>query len=85
MSNSAPTMPVPLQAILEAELAAGNRIAEVSSWPPKCSLLVILQRPFASKYAAAAGVEFAELNDSHYWKAEYRYNGGAQVLACGFK
>lgn len=56
MSNSAPTMPVPLQAILEAELAAGNRIAEVSSGPPKCSLLVILQRPFASKYAAAAGV-----------------------------
>ncbi|WP_280151985.1 hypothetical protein [Piscinibacter sp. XHJ-5] len=85
MSNSAPAMPSPLQAILEAELAAGNEVAEVSSWPPKCSLLVILRHPFNSKHTAAAGVEFAEINDSHYWKAEYRYNGGAQVLACGFK
>ena len=80
-----PTMAKPLQVILEAELAAGNSIAEISSWPPKCGLLVILRRAFAQAYELSPDVEFAEINDTHYWKSEYRYKGGAQALACGFR
>jgi hypothetical protein len=78
-------MAASLQAILDAELVAGNVVAEVSDWPPKCELFVLLRRPFARRYAADGGLQFAEVNDSHYWKAEYRFDGGVQVLACGFK
>lgn len=79
-----PAMAAPLQKILDAELAAGNEIKEVSSYPPKCALLVILRRPFSLAYAEDSDVEFAAINDTHYWKAEYRYKGGQQTLACGF-
>ena len=77
-------MAVPLQAILEAELAAGNAVAEISSWPPQCELLVILRHSFRSAPIQPAEVAFAEVNDGHYWRSEYRYKGGVQVLACGF-
>lgn len=74
----------PLKKILDAELALGNSIQEVSDWPPKCHLLVVLKRPFSRSYELERHVEFAELNDRHYWKAEYRYREGVQCLACGF-
>ena len=74
----------PLKKILDAELALGNSIQEVSNFPPKCFLLVILKRPFNRPYELEGCVEFAEINDPHYWKSEYRYRGGAQCLACGF-
>jgi hypothetical protein len=77
-----PSMASPLQAILDAELAAGNEVAEVTAWPPKCQLLVILREPFRRSYTMSEGVEFAEINDGHYWKSEYRYNGGMHTLAC---
>lgn len=77
-------MALQLQVILDAELAAGNYIAEVSAWPPKCSLLVILGRKFRTKPILTADVTLHEINDPHYWKAEYRYLGGVQSLACKF-
>src|SRR5688572_16096873 len=76
-------MPGPLQAILEAELAAGNEISKVSALPRKCSLLVILRRPFKCNYAAVPGVDFAEINDSHYRKEEYRYGGARRCWRAG--
>lgn len=78
-------MAAPLQRILEAELARGNTIAEVSAWPPKCRLLVLLKRPFSGCYDAPGEVEYAKIDDRHYWKSEYRFNDGEEVLACGFK
>lgn len=39
-------MASPLQTIHEAELLAWNRIVEVTAWPPKCELLVILAKNF---------------------------------------
>ncbi len=74
----------PLRKILEAELALGNTIEEISDWPPKCHLLVILKRPFNRPYELEEHVEFLELNDPHYWKSEYNYRGGVQTLACGY-
>ena len=74
----------PLKKILDAELELGNQIQEVSAWPPRCQLLVILQRPFNHQYEVGLNVEFAEINDRNYWKSEYRYRGGTQVLACNF-
>lgn len=79
-----PAMAVPLQQILEAELKAGNFVVEVSAWPPKCMLLVILGRSFMTKGERTADVTFHEISAPHYWKAEYRYLDGAQTLACRF-
>jgi hypothetical protein len=80
--NGTPTMAVPLQRLLDAELQAGNRIVEVSSWPPKCKLLVILEHRFRNVETVSSGVTFHELHGPHYWRAEYRYDDGAEVLAC---
>ncbi len=77
-----PSMEPPLQTILEAELAKGNEMKEVSSWPPKCKLLVILKYRFAGFYEVSEEVEFRTLNDPYYWYSEYNLRGGIQTLAC---
>jgi hypothetical protein len=77
-------MSPPLQSILDAELARGNEVVDVSDWPPKCHLLVILKMPFQRSYLPLVDVEYQDINDTHYWKAEYRYKGGLQCLACRF-
>ena len=79
-----PQMAAPLQRILESEVARGNTIAEVSAWPPKCRLLVLLKKPFFTRYETPGEIEYASIDDRHYWKSEYRFNGGEEVLACGF-
>jgi hypothetical protein len=79
-----PPLAPPLQAILDAELCSGNEVVEASDWLPKCELLVILRHPFRRAYATSTSVKFVEINDPHYWKAEYRYNGGMHTLACKF-
>ena len=85
MNLTKPKMAEPLQRILDAELAKGNEIVEVADWPPKCRLLVILRSRFHDDYLPLAEVEYAEINDPHYWQAEYDFRGGQQTLACGFK
>lgn len=84
MTHKKPVMAPPLQSILEAELARGNEVVEVADWPPKCQLLVILKIPFQKSYLPLPEVEYADINDSHYWKAEYNFKGGLQCLACRF-
>jgi hypothetical protein len=77
----------PLQPILQAELGRGNRVLEVSEWPPSCRKLVLLERPFRTRHPLAPGVAFETLNDPRYWKAEYRFEvapGVWECLACGF-
>jgi hypothetical protein len=74
----------PLRRILDAELAIGNAIQEISSWPPKCQLLISLKYPFRQAYEVEKDVTFLELNDLHYWKSEYHYLQGVQTLVCGF-
>jgi hypothetical protein len=71
----------PLQAILRAELARGNKVRDQGPWLPDCPLLVMLDRPFGRKHAGAV---YEVLNDPHYWKASYRDAATGEVLACGF-
>jgi hypothetical protein len=84
MNQTIQGLAAPLQSILDAELACGNTVAEVANWPPKCELLVILRRPFHRTYLPLPDVEFAEINDIHYWKSEYQYKESRQVIACKF-
>jgi hypothetical protein len=78
-------MVAPLQQILDAELARGNTVVASSPWGPGCRLLVLLKRPFGVLYPTAEGVEYVHVDDPHYWKSEYRFHGGQEVLACGFE
>ena len=80
-----PPLAPPLQAILDAELAAGNSIQEISAWPPTCKLFIILRRKFRLAYSLVPPVSYRLLNDGHYWYAEYAFATGQQLLACGFE
>ncbi len=73
-----------LNTILKAELGHGNHIVENSHWPPKCVKLVILENKFSRRYDDQT-LEFAEINDPHYWFAEYRTKDGSEMLACKAK
>lgn len=75
-------MAAPLQAILKAELARGNRVLDRGEWPPHCDRFILLARPFGKRYPLIAGLAYELLDDPHYWKAEYRH--GRECLACAF-
>jgi hypothetical protein len=77
----------PLQQILESELGRGNRIRSASDWPPRCVMLVLLDRPFKRRHRLAPGMDFKKLDDPHYWQAEYSVEiepGKWECLACDF-
>lgn len=73
-----------LRALLDTELASGNRVLEafVGWWSPD-SVVVILAWPFRHNHAPLpAGIEFAKLNSPHYWQAEYRHDASGHILGC---
>jgi RimJ/RimL family protein N-acetyltransferase len=75
-----------LKPILDAELAAGNEIGDCTrGWPEKDSIIVALRKPFRSPTAPLpANVEYREVNDTHWWKAEYAAKKPVHLLTCGF-
>ena len=72
-----------LNEILKIELARGNEVKEDSAWPPKCKKLVILRFCFGQQYETGK-LDYREINDRHYWFAEYSTTNGSECLACGF-
>jgi hypothetical protein len=82
-----PTPPLcaELQPLLDAELAAGNRIAyhHLNAGPD--ALAVMLKKPFKTKPAGLpSSVTHTEVNDPHWWLAEYRCATHRHLLACQF-
>ena len=79
---------IPLKEILNKELNCGNRVIETSKseWSNgKNILMIFLANPFAVKYDFDPDVlEYNELNDPHYWKAEYYDSRNNCVLACNY-
>jgi hypothetical protein len=75
-----------LQMILEAELAAGNTIAEASRGVGKPTAVhVALRRPFLTQQSSVPpGVAYREINDPHWWKAEYEHSATGHLLVCRF-
>jgi hypothetical protein len=73
-----------LRAILEAELAAGNEVAETGGgWPDADSVFVRLRDPFRTKpLPLPAGIVYTEPNDPHWWKADYTSSAPRHTLAC---
>lgn len=78
-----------LRIILQAEIAEGNEVCETSSGGFfNCSdnhLFVWLKYPFKSPIRNdLAGIVYRNIDDRHYWKAEYDDAENHQTLACKF-
>jgi len=73
-----------LNAILRDELALGNEIAEESAWPPKCKKLIILKHRFIRNHKTTT-LTYNQINDPHYWYADYSTIDQTECLACKFK
>jgi RimJ/RimL family protein N-acetyltransferase len=73
-----------LQTLLRAELEAGNEVLETGGgWPDADSVFVRVKHPFRARPASLPdGVEYLELNDPHWWKAEYGTRSPRHILAC---
>jgi RimJ/RimL family protein N-acetyltransferase len=62
-----------LAELLRAELAAGNEVMESGrGWPDAASVFVRVKHPFRARPATLPNdVTYNEVNDPHWWKAEY--------------
>ncbi len=73
-----------LKKILTQEVDLGNEIVETSKgWPDEKTIIIFLKRPFLEQYTFE-NVEFRNVDDPHYWKAEYVDHSTKHVLACKF-
>jgi hypothetical protein len=73
-----------LSPILKAEIAKRNRVTEASRGYPG-AVNVWLSSPFRTKPAKLpAHVVHRDVNDPHYWLAEYSCTKHNHFLACGF-
>ena len=71
--------------LVERELAAGNSVAETYRGYPAAGVNVWLGLPFRAKHTELpAHVVFNNVNDPHYWLAEYACTKHGHVLACPF-
>jgi hypothetical protein len=75
-----------LRTILDAELAAGNTIAAASRGVGKPTAVhVALRRPFLTLQSSLPSfVTYREINDPHWWKAEYEHSATGHLLVCRF-
>lgn len=73
-----------LQAVLDAELKAGNKVADVGrDYPDKGSTCVTLTKRFKNKYKTT-GLLYSLTHDPHYWYADYSTMGTPKhLLICG--
>jgi hypothetical protein len=85
-SNRLDQLARPLRPLLEAELAAGNEVQDSGAdFPRPGSFLVRLRRKFrAIPTELPADVVYRELNDVHWWQAEYEHSPSGHFLVCGF-
>lgn len=70
--------------ILQSELEAGNRVQETyRGWVSEDHIFVFLEYPFRSQYQFP-GIQYRDVDDPHYWKAEYDDARNHQTIACDF-
>lgn len=73
-----------LTEILNQEVKLGNEIVETSKgWPDEKTIIIFLKKPFINEYQLE-NVEYRNIDDPHYWKAEYVDHSTKHVLACKF-
>ena len=74
-----------LEKILFNELKAGNKIREISvgGFGDEKHLYIFLNKTFINK-KNYNNIKYIEINDPHYWKAEYTDIKNKQTIACTF-
>lgn len=73
-----------LTQILNREIELGNEIVETSKgWPDLNTIIIFLKKPFIDEYKIK-NTEYRNIDDPHYWKAEYFDSLTNHVLACKF-
>ncbi|MEI0580094.1 hypothetical protein [Brachyspira pilosicoli] len=74
-----------LEKILYSELKAGNTIREISvgGFGDEKHLYIFLNKTFINK-KNYNNIKYIEINDPHYWKAEYTDIKNKQTIACSF-
>jgi len=73
-----------LTKILNQEIELGNEIVETSKgWPDENTIIIFLKKPFIDEYKLE-NTEYRNIDDPHYWKAEYFDSSTKHVLACRF-
>ena len=73
-----------LTKILNREIELGNEIVETSKgWPDQNTIIIFLKKPFIDEYKIK-NTEYRNIDDPHYWKAEYFDSSTNHVLACKF-
>ena len=76
-----------LEKILYNELKAGNEIREISvgGFGDEKHLYIFLNKTFITKIVKNYNnIKYIEINDPHYWKAEYTDIKNKQTIACPF-
>ncbi len=74
-----------LKDILNDELSSGNIIKQTYEGYPEGTTTIVLQKPFKRPIKKDfSGIEFKNVNDPHYWKAEYHDIENHLILICGF-
>lgn len=76
-----------LEKILFNELKAGNTIKEISvgGFEDKEHLFIFLNKSFIKKVIKdTKKIKYIEINDPHYWKAQYTDIKNKQTIACPF-
>lgn len=71
-----------LRTILDAELAAGNKVqTTLVAW----GMIVMLEQHFRVPHLIeGTRVSFLDVNDPHYWKSQYSVKELDQHVACKF-
>lgn len=73
-------LPAVLQQVLDGELKAGNKVADVSrNYPDQGSVSVTMTKRFKNKYTAN-GLVYSLCDDPHYWYADYSTIGMPRYL-----
>lgn len=76
-----------MKKILQLELEAGNEIKETYqggfSEVTVDRVFIFLKYPFKDQYDVP-GICYREINDPHYWKAEYDDDIHHQTIACNY-
>ena len=78
-----------LKEILDDEILNGNKIVETSiggfSKVSDTHIFIWLEKPFLTPIREdSEHIKYNELNDPHYWKADYIDSKNEQTLACKF-
>lgn len=76
-----------LKEILIYEMSLGNKISDayIGNWPYFGNIVIMLEKPFSPPiFKNIDGIEFKNINDPHYWKAEYYDSKNNLLLCCNF-